>query len=410
MPQVNPKVINQQPVDTGQEISADGNPIQQAAAPQGLPRIAPQQVNEPVEPVVEQQVEQQTVEPKQADETKAKEQPVIDLSDFLAVKNDGVKPVEQKPEEPKPVVTEQKKEVQTAPAQPKTDARDFTGIDEADQPLFTKMSNESFAKLKPIYITHKEQTVKLQQKDAEIAELKKGKTTIPDSYYEHPQGFVLTPEFGEVASKVNQSQQVLQHWENELTKVRGGAAKFNMLLRDQQGNFVTQEVPADEKAEVTLLNMLDFARNQYNEFNSELKSIARTYSEKSRDASTWVSNFEKQTFPMFDDPKFTAALTPLVDQVIKNLPAPYRNSPTARVLAKSLVLNNQLILNQQQLLAKQPAAQQQQAQPGQRPKNINPADVAKAGPTAQQAAADGNGGTNGKGDVSFDMFEAVKNS
>ena len=63
------------------------------------------------------------------------------------------------------------------------------------------MSNDAFAWVKPQLLERKNLAKVLSNKDAEIANLKSGKAQLPDSYFEHPQGFVLAPDYNEAANQ-----------------------------------------------------------------------------------------------------------------------------------------------------------------------------------------------------------------
>src|SRR6266705_2625892 len=98
------------------------------------------------------------------------------------------------------------------------------------------MSNESFNVLKPIFIEHEKQKETLKKKDTEIENLKQGKIVLPDSYYEHPQGYLLDPVFTQAEVNTQFSQQVLNHWNVQLAKIRKGEPWNDLIVDPKTGN------------------------------------------------------------------------------------------------------------------------------------------------------------------------------
>jgi len=121
----------------------------------------------------------------------------LKLDDFAGVK-DGVDLTKTIVDANKPKVEEKKDEkkvetVDTTKSTPITQkgdigkqalaARDYSGIDEADLPVFKQMSKEAFEKIKPIYQSNKANVAEIAKRDTRIKELEAG--GIPQSYYEH---------------------------------------------------------------------------------------------------------------------------------------------------------------------------------------------------------------------------------
>src|SRR5436305_1763019 len=146
MATIDPKRINQQAVDTGQEVTADGVPLQQAAAPTGK-----QSVTQSKEGVASMEDLPLTEDSPKAGEPKVKEQQITELT-------------------------------------------------------------------------------------ANLEKAKKG--GIPDSYYEHPNAYVLSPEFTTSSQRVSAAQTILNHWQEQYTELRGGAAEIMDIGYDANGNLV----------------------------------------------------------------------------------------------------------------------------------------------------------------------------
>lgn len=280
--------------------------------------------------------------------------------------------------------------------------RDVSDLPEEDRPLFERMSNDAFNKLKPMYKEYgtlkaeKEANAKkLQENEALIAQLKQGLQPVPDNYYEHENAYVLTPEFNKASSELSMAEAVRNHWQSQLERVMSGEKTFTTLMRDQQGTIrVSQPMQVDAATDATLRNNLAFAFEQVGNRKAALDSVAQSFQVKAKEASSWLGQWEKGTFPIFDKPEGKELVEQAKDLVLKFPPA-YRSNPLVHAFAKSLVLNNRFIAMLQSKQQTPTAAQ---------PKK----QTAKA-PSLAEVNGDGGEQTNGSAaEVSIDDFENVK--
>lgn len=385
-------LLNNQP-----EISPDGNPtgvVNAAPIAQTPPPPAPK-ADAPLPPA---KVEAPKPEAKAEDDN-------IDFTLFQAVKN-GTDPVpEKKPEGKVDAPGQIKTTPEAKPDAPKADSptsdndgRDYSEFNDEEKGLFKRMSNDAFNRLKPIYLDHRKLKTQLEEKNKELETAKKGLTTVPDSYYEHPQAYVLTPEFAQAQGDVMKAEQVFNHWSSQLEKVREGAKEIDMLGSDQNGNLViTGKLPADTSAETRLLTYFNFSQQQLMNAQANARALGRTHSERYQNAVNFVRDFESKSFGAFDDPASKPTLEPLVKSTIEGFPPTFRSSPLASLLAKSLITTTRLAALVQKLQGNGATSQA-------------PNPATKNGPTAAEAAAEGGEGDKGKDkdSVTFDDFEKVK--
>jgi len=320
-----------------------------------------------------------------------KDDKTIDFTSFLNAKNTVE---EQKPHTPPKTTTPPATTPPVAPVVIDPNARDYTGVDEQDVPLFKKMANESFNRLKPLYLDYKKKQAELNETQQKLAEAQKGVTRIPDSYYEHPNAYILTPEFNVAAQTSQQAQAILNHWTDQLQKIREGAVEYTHIDFDQNGNLVEAKKPADAKAETNLLLYVNHAQNQLVNANANMQAIMRAHQGKATEVTNWVNNFAKQAFPYYDKPE-AAVLKAELDAVVAQFPVALRNNPLMSALSRSLVTNKQLLNMMQEQMKNAPAAAAPRISEDQR----------KAGPTSSGAAA---AGVTGKEDVTIDDFEKIK--
>lgn len=372
------------------DISPDGTILN----PQ--PQVEQRVVTPPIAPVVE---------PKVTPEAKIPDVEIpeveVDFSDFQRAKDVNFvpekktdKPLEKKDDKPledkpapelkttdKPIVT-----VSKVPT-----ARDLSDIPEEEHSVWKSMSNESFNKLKPMYVKAKqleEKQVKLEQEHqvtkTALEEAQKGIVKLPENYYEHPSAFILTPEFQQLSQGLTLSQQIVQHWKGQ-KKAIGEGAKHVIVPRIQDGQLVADyKADVNDNTEELVEDRIEGAKKQASKFDASLETLANTHQAKYKENANWVDGYEKQCFEAFEKPENKPIYEPLVKDTLSNFPVALRNSPLAKLLAKSMVMNMALgkLLNQAAL---------EKAKGGTATVDTKVIDKKKAGPTAGEA--DGGDGT-----------------
>lgn len=286
-----------------------------------------------------------------------------------------------------------------------TTPRDLSDVADEDKPLFERMSNDAFNKFKPIYKAHKELTAKaeadakaLAEKEALITQLKTGLMPVPESYYENENAFVLTPEFTQAADAVNLAESVRNHWANQLSAIAAGEKTYIGLVKDAQGNIrQTTPLPVDANTERQLQNNLAYTTEQVGQRKAALDSVATSFKAKAKEASGWLTNWEKGIFPIFEKPEGKESLEQAKDLISKFPPA-YRNNPLVNALAKSLVLNNKFV----QII---------QASQAKTATTTTPAAKAKTtrAPSLEEVHGDGGAASQSEGEVTMDDFNKLKN-
>jgi hypothetical protein len=343
------------------------------------------QVEGSVDPVVEQQLA--TTE-------------VSVVSDKPAVL-ESVKPTEAKPVDTKPDVDIMKQfreltdDFNTEPEKPveksveiakpvlgtPVDARDFTGIEEQHIPLFKKMGNDAFALAKETYLERK--TLREQVKQLESK-------SIPQSYFNNPQAYILTPEFREAASSERTARSIADHWRQQLIAVENGK-KWQGLAYDDKGQVVTTEpqTPSAE-AKAQILEALTVTSAQANEFTNKAKLIKETFTSRYQEQAGAVKQIEDKYFPGFDKDDHPAKK--IVEKISADL-ANFKDHPVTSFAAKAAA-GIILLLEQQKRLTEENT----------KLKN-NSSDSAKAPPT-MRAIGSGNA-TGAAKTVTYADFQKV---
>lgn len=358
-------------------------------------------------------------EPAQTTPAASADEPEFSLDAFELAKHSSekAKPAEVKKTESE-VEVEEKLTPAAADAKSKTPAkvatsqklpttpRDLSDVADEDKPLFERMSNDAFNKFKPIYKAHKELSAKaeadakaLAEKEALITQLKTGLVPVPESYYENENAFVLTPEFTQAADAVNLAESVRNHWANQLSAIAAGEKTYIGLVKDAQGNIrPTMPIPVDANTERQLQNNLAYTTEQVGQRKAALDSVATSFKAKAKEASGWLTNWEKGVFPIFEKPEGKESMEQAKDLISKFPPA-YRNNPLVNALAKSLVLNNKFVQIIQASQAKTATSTTPQAK----------AAKTTRAPSLEEVHGDGGAAGNNDAEVTMDDFNKLKN-
>jgi hypothetical protein len=279
----------------------------------------------PAVPAVEEPVavkgEELTPAAKQA--ALADDQGEISIDMFKAQKNKvqtldkGVKPAAQLPS------------TQATPAAAATPTpRDLTALPPEYHELGKKMSNEAFAEFTKVV---KER----QQLGEQLAEVKKG--ALPDSYYEHEQAYVLTPEFATASDAVSQTEQVLQHWSAQADALAGGADTYTTLVQGANGQLVpSAPIQADRTTASQISRAVTWAQQQYMQAQAQLQAVGQVHRTKAAETKQWINNFDKTAFRVFEEkPELKAVVA---DTKAKMLHKSLQGNPMADLFAKAVIL------------------------------------------------------------------------
>lgn len=212
-------------------------------------------------------------------------------------------------------------------------ALDHADVDEELRPVFKQMSNAAIEKLKPLIIAAKKDKEEAVALKTQLEEAKKG--SLPDSYYEHDMGYVLTPEFSQRSATVDTASSIHNHWREQLNAVRSGADTYTPLMNDKDGNVVKgQPVNVDKDTLGQLEDIRTWAQQQYNTEKSKLDNLAETHRSKSAGLKTWLNDFQAKAFPTFET---NSNLKSLIPDTIKQFPAPFHSNPLTPLLARAFI-------------------------------------------------------------------------
>lgn len=216
---------------------------------------------------------------------------------------------------------------------PEASGRDFSGLEENEVPLFKRMSNSAFAYLKPKLLEAKSKAVALKNLETEVANLRVGKVTLPDNYYQHPQAYLLTPEAGEAAKVIDTFGGYQNHWEQQMLAVEEGKDWVD-LVKEADGSIVySAPQPATPQAKMAISKWMKHAERKIGEAQGKLESIQQTHTQRYQESEGIIKGASKEYFGYLDDTKHPARAT--YEQVLAKFPAAYKNHPLADLAARA---------------------------------------------------------------------------
>lgn len=271
--------------------------------------------------------------------------------------------------------------------------RDFNGLEENEIPLLKRMSNPAFNYVKPALLELKNKRESVKKLEAENASLKAGKVTLPDNYYEHPQAFVLTPEFGEISNNIRTLDSFQSHWERQLLNIKEGK-DWNPIVDDGKGNYTLGAAqPATPASEIAVMRDYQHVTRQLGEQQGMIRSLEQNHTNKYKEGVTMLKGKEKELFGYMDDDKRPENKT--YKEIKSMFHSSFQNNPVVDIAAKALTAVLQYKAAYELLAGKQG----KEAKIAETIKE----DAKKAGPTNKTIDSAGGKQTDKK--VTIDMFK-----
>lgn len=402
-------------------ITPDGNIIQQQNVAPQIDKVQPTS-----EPAVDSTKDETAVIPLVDDKGKEGDSEILDFNSFLD-ESGGNKKLDATPREDKPAKEKSEPATPAVPLPAKevvvTDKkdknwRDVTTIEDKELAdlLVKDVSKKAFDKIIPLVQEHKKLKSELADKDKtltltanQLKTLKESGPQLPDSYYEHENGYLLDPHFKTVASNVQDAQVILNHWREQQNKVAEGATEIEIMQLNPktQEYEITGKVPADRKAEMNLNNYVAYAHNAFNNAQVEAQTFIKGFRNRVGESSKAINEMRQSMFSNLYTPENKPIYEPAVRQTLESFPASYRNTPVAVLAAEALVMGNvigKLLIDANEKI--KAFSTNGAAGTTNGVATSKPASSA-AGPSSAEAAGDGGIPNKGgkKDDISFDDFK-----
>jgi len=166
--------------------------------------------------------------------------------------------------------------------------RDYSEFDPQDQAILRKLNNKNFnaykERLKEFYKIREEK----QKLEGRVKEVESG--ALPASYFEHPSGFLLSPEYTALSNSYNQVSTIASHWEQQLANIKSDQP-WHALTTDKDGNpILGQEYAASPQAEAQVLAQMQKAQAALSNIQSKAESVQKEFGSRHKKATEYIRN------------------------------------------------------------------------------------------------------------------------
>jgi hypothetical protein len=140
----------------------------------------------------------------------------------------------------------------------------------------------------------------LQKEFETFKKASEGKKSVPTSWYDHENAFVLDPEYQKAISTGNQLDGIISHFQEQLVKIKEGDNWKDVSL-DTNNQLTLIEKKSDFRAEAEVLAKLQNLQLTKRELESKAVSIRDTFGSKVAEAKSVIRKLEDEYFPQFKD-------------------------------------------------------------------------------------------------------------
>lgn len=306
--------------------------------------------------------------------------------------------VEQKKEEVKPVIpTQQKieetKKVETNEIKPiapkqKGEVKEFD---------YTGFTQEEASALRQMSTTARDFTMKVLNERKELEKNKNGQ------YLQHPDAYVLDPQFSQLNEDVLYYNKEAQFWQEQVVKIGNGEKWTPLKAWDKQGNPILgpEQMPtpqAQEQARINMHRLINAAQSK----EAELQNFASNYKNRIQQDNQAIQSERAKRFGWVADPRIMDSTLQIesgeeqsvkqVRDILINLFPAYRRNDVAVEVAADLFVAFQIQAEELRSLRAGTNVAQTQAK-----------QVAMAEPTSTKGAAPANAGRTVNGVKEFSL-------
>lgn len=210
--------------------------------------------------------------------------------------------------------------------------RDYSIFDPADVDALKKLPNAAFNRLRERFVESKKIKDEFDALKKEVSSRPKEPTYL----YEHPEGYMLQPEFTNLLTQEDQSNQLVNFYQEQLARASEGE-DFQFL--NEQGQV--QSVKLNGRVSGKANALLQVELNRYAQMQQQAKLAVQQFQHRYKQGVATVGQQLKQLedkfFPGFDETKLSGEDKAVYDYAYQITPEPLRNSPQTRLLAKAYV-------------------------------------------------------------------------
>lgn len=224
--------------------------------------------------------------------------------------------------------------------------RDYSDLDEEDAKLARNMGGRSFDRFKAVVKELKTTAPKLTALEKELTTLKSDTTALRGAL-DHPDGYVLTPEYAEATSTFNLAQQEVNFLQEQLARAHDGKpCKILQKSVDATGKVQYSAVDVAQPTASTvaqLTNDQQSANIRLHQAYSQLSTLPARHAEARQRFVTEFNSFQAKAIePLWNgfksDPAIASKAEAMEKGLLAQIPSHMRRNELAPALARSLTL------------------------------------------------------------------------
>lgn len=213
--------------------------------------------------------------------------------------------------------------VNTAAQPIRPGSRDYNGLPPEDVAVFKQMSNEAYARLRPVYDHHREWETKKAEREAKelerdnlIKELK------GQHFYDLPDAWQLDPEIQPLAQAQNQLATEADFWQRQLTAI-DKQEKIQLLVAGQDGRpTLTQPLDPEPEHRALITRAMHDALTKHAQVSSQLTQNVQNFKARYQG---WDEMINEQTNRVFG--AHEKHLKASREAILNQFPAALRHKP-----------------------------------------------------------------------------------
>lgn len=212
----------------------------------------------------------------------------------------------------------------TTPAQPlRPGARDYNNLPPEDVAVFKQMSNEAYARLRPLYDQHREWEAKKAEREAKEAEKEKLIAELKGQhFYDLPDAWQLDPEIQPLAQAQQQLAGEADFWQKQLAAI-DRQEKIQLLVVGQDGKpTLTQPLDPEPEHRALITRQMHDALTKHAQVSNQLTQNVQNFKARYQG---WDDMVTEQTQKVFG--AHEKHLKAQRDAILQQFPAALRHKP-----------------------------------------------------------------------------------
>lgn len=278
------------------------------------------------------------------------ETPAIDdeANDTFAAQaaREGWNATQQQPTANQPAAAQQ-----TAPVRP--GARDYNGLPPEDVNVFKQMSNEAYAKLRPVYDQHRQwEASKAEREAKELERENLIKDLKNQHFYDLEDSWQLDPEIKPLAAAQQSLAAEADFWQQQLASI-DKQEKIRLLVAGPDGKPVlTAPMDPEPEHRALITRAMQDALGKHAQVSSQLTQNVQSFKARYQG---WDSMISEQTNRVFG--KLDKLIGKSRDEILQQFPAALRHKPIYTYAANATAAIA-MLLRDNEALKKRVAGQQ----------------------------------------------------